>query len=341
MFTFRCRNMWVFVRSLHILLLKPRYLDSYLFYNVHEFYGVHTVVMHMVRAAYSLRAPRCSWECVYFHASFVLRAVVGGLEPESNAKVSGIRATLGFRSGTAALEEISYNSASPSGSRLRLHLTIDQSFKDRLAQAKKTSAGQWSPISLAPACPTITSTSEHSHGWKNSDDFVCSGNLIADLAATMEDGAQNAAHVDHGYSQPMAMETWQCGNSSVVDSVASTTTPADLSDLRTVDLLHLPADWNVLLSDVDVDADFAPLPDILPALSDLGSLFPPTGIDHVTLTNDPSGFLGAQLPIMSELFPVYDDVIGTCAVGDGLPMFDGIDDIWWNTFNIAHPISVK
>jgi len=37
-----------------------------------------------------------------------LRAVVGGLESESNAKVSGIRATLGFRSGTAALEKISY-----------------------------------------------------------------------------------------------------------------------------------------------------------------------------------------------------------------------------------------
>jgi len=269
----------------------------------------------------------------FIHASFAVRAVVGGAEHVRSAKVSGIRATLGFRSGTAALENIAYSSAAPTGNRLRLHLTIDQSFKDRLAQAKKTTTtGQWSPISLTPECPALTSASGHNHGW-NVDDFVYSGNDIVNLASILEDGAQYAAYGDHGNAQQMTMETSQCGTSCVVDSVASAT-PADLSDLSAVDLLHFPADWNVELTDVDVSADFSPLTDILPSLTDLESLFPPKMTDQ-------SGFLGAQQPFTSELFPVYDDVIGAYAVGDGPPMFDGFDDIWWNTTNIGHAISVQ
>ena len=276
---------------------------------------------------------RCGNVYIFVHCRFAVRAVVGGTEPVGNVEVgSGIRATLGFRSGTAALEKIPYNSAEPTGNRLRLHLTIDQSFKDRLAQAKKTTAaGQWSPISLTPAFPAVMSTSGHSRGW-DADEFVGSGNLIAPMAA-------DGAHGDHGYAQQIAMESSQCANSFAVDSEASAT-PADLSDLSAVDLLHLPADWNMELTDVDVDADFAPLTDVLPPLTDLGALFPPTGFDFIS--TDQPGFLGAQLPIMSELFPVYDDVSGACAIGgNGAPMFDGIDDIWWSTSSIGRAISVQ
>jgi len=256
-----------------------------------------------------------------------VRAVVGGSELVH--KVSGIRATLGVRSGAASLEKFSYDSAPPAASRLRLHLTIDQSFKDRLAQAKKTtSAGQWSPISPTP---TVIATLAPDRLW----DSFCPDNVIADLAGAPGHGGLCFAGGDRGCAQPVTTETTWCGDAcSVVDGVATTTTtPADLSDLCAVDLLPFPADWNVELSDVDVDADFSPLTDVRPPPTDLAWFFP------ATATSDQSAYLGAQLPDFSELFPVYDDVVGACAVGDEAPMFSGVDDIWWNTFSVGHAIS--
>lgn len=260
---------------------------------------------------------------------------MGNIEPVHKLKVSGYRATLGERSGNASLEKFSYDSVPPTGSRLRLHLTIDQSFKDRLAHAKKTAAGQWSPISPTPAQAFI-STSGRDGVWNGAD---------ADLAAILADDAQFVTHENHGYVQQMTLETTQCGTSSVVDSVAqttttTTTTPADLSDLSAVDLLPFSADWNVELTDVDVNADFSRLTDIHPPVPDLASIFLPTATDCVA--NDQYGFLAAPLPITSsELFPVYDDVIGAWAVGDDVPMFDGIDDMMWSTFNMGHAITVQ
>lgn len=271
-------------------------------------------------------------------------SVVGATEPASlhKVKVNGIRATLGDRSRGACLEKISYDGVPPTGSRLRLHLTIDQSFKDRLAQTKKTmAAGQWSPITPIPACPAVVSSSGHN---RNSavDDSVCSGTgtLVADLATILENYTTH--ELQHGYAQPMTMDTSQGGTSSVVDSMASvtaTTTPADLSDLSAVDLLHFPADWNVELTDVDVDADFFPFTDIRPSVTDLGSLFLTTKTDYIA--NSQSDFLGAQLPTMTEPFPVYGDDIGAYTLGDDAPMFDNIDDVLWNTYNIRHAISVQ
>lgn len=257
--------------------------------------------------------------------------------------VSGIRATLGVRSGAASLEEFSYDGAPSTGSRLRLHLTIDQSFKDRLAQAKKTTAaGQWSPISPMPVNAALVPTSGHNYGWEV-DSSDCSGNFIADLAAVLDNGAHYVAHGDHGYAQQMTMETPQCsGISSAIDDVATataTTTPADLSDLSTLDLLQFPADWNVELTDVDVDADFSPLTDIRPPITDLGSLFLPMGADCVA--SDQSRFLGGQLPTVSELLPVYDDNMWAFAVDDDTPWFDGIEHFLWNTSNMGHAISVQ
>jgi len=255
-------------------------------------------------------------------------------------KVSGIRATLGVRSGNACLEKFSYDSAAPTRSRLRLHLTIDQSFKDRLAQIKKTTAaGQWSPISPTPACSAVMSTSGHSHGW-NPSDSVYTGSLITDVAAILEDGVQYATDGNSSYAQQI-IETSQCSVGSVIDSVTSamtSTTPADLSDLSSVDLLQFPADWNVQLADVDVDADFSPLTDFHPPVTDTASLVLPTATDYVA--NDLSGFVGNQLPATSELFPVYDD-IGAFLVGDNAPVFNWVDDIFWNTSNIGHAISVQ
>jgi len=237
---------------------------------------------------------------------------VGGVH-----KVSGIRATLGVRSGAASLEKFSYDDASTAGSRFRLHLTIDQSFKDRLAQAKRSTAGtggQWSPIS-PPATDSL---------WDPV--YPAADNLITDLVGTLSDGAQQGGGT--------------C--SSLVDSL-TTTTPADLSDLSAVDLLPFPADWSVALADVDVDADFSPLTDARPppppppaTAADLASWFflPPA--------TDQSTHLGAP-DFSAELFPVCDDVIGSSfPVGDDAPpLFIGVDDVWWNTFNVGHAISVQ
>ena len=275
------------------------------------------------------------------HASVVVCvcAVVGvGGEHARDVKVSGIRATLGLRSGTAALEKICYSSGStaPTGNRLRLHLTIDQSFKDRLAQAKKTTSGggQWSPISLAPDCclPAIT---PH----KNVHDCLDAGNAddIFDLASILQDVAAGP----ESYSEQTTMEA--CGASGSLAVESSSATPADLSDISAVDLLHFPADWTLQLSDFDVNADFTALTDniVPPTLTAdlaLPSLLPPTSSTH----HDQSGFLAApQPPVMSEPFPVYDDVIGAYPVGDVAPMFDVVDDFWWNTSNMAHAISVQ
>jgi len=255
--------------------------------------------------------------------------VVAGIEPVHKAKVSGYRATLGERSGNASLEKFSYDSDPPTGSRLRLHLTIDQSFKDRLAQAKKTTAagGQWSPISPTPA-PALTSGRDGV--WNVGE---------ADLAAILQDGAQFVTHDNHGYVQQMTLEATQCGTSSVAPTTTTTTTtPADLSDLSAIDLLPFPADWNVELTDFDVNADFSPLTDIHPQVPGFGSVFLPMGTDFVA--NDQSGFFGSQLPISSELFPVYDDVIGAWAVGDDVPMFDDVG-LLWSTPSIGHAISVQ
>jgi len=254
---------------------------------------------------------------------------VAGIEPVHKAKVSGYRATLGERSGNASLEKFSYDSDPPTGSRLRLHLTIDQSFKDRLAQAKKTTAagGQWSPISPTPA-PALTSGRDGV--WNVGE---------ADLAAILQDGAQFVTHDNHGYVQQMTLEATQCGTSSVAPTTTTTTTtPADLSDLSAIDLLPFPADWNVELTDFDVNADFSPLTDIHPQVPGFGSVFLPMGTDFVA--NDQSGFFGSQLPISSELFPVYDDVIGAWAVGDDVPMFDDVG-LLWSTPSIGHAISVQ
>lgn len=119
----------------------------------------------------------------------------------------------------------------------------------------------------------------------------------------------------------------------MVDHAVTTTTPADLSDLSAVDLLHFPADWNIELTDVDVDTDFAPLTDIRP---------PAPATDHalpfLPMATDQTSF---QLPSMSELFPVYDDVISAWVVGDDAPMFDGFNDLLWNTSNFGQVISVQ
>lgn len=262
-------------------------------------------------------------------------AVVGSSEQVH--KVSGIRATLGMRSGTASVERISYESASPAGSRLRLHLTIDQSFKDRLAQAKKTTAaGQWSPISPTP---TAISTLPQDRLWDADASSVCPGNVVADLVSALGDSGQCIAGEENGCVQPVT--TQRGGPCCVVDSLTTTTTttPADLCDLSAFDLLSFPADWNVELTDVDVDADFSPLTEVRPPASDLGYLYLPAATDRVD--NDQSAYLGAQLPEFWEPFPVYDDVIGTFTFGDDAPMFDGVDDIWWNTFNAGHIISVQ
>jgi len=261
-----------------------------------------------------------------------LLAVVGGRH--TGHKVSGIRATLGVRSGTASLEKFSYDSAPPTsgtGSRLRLHLTIDQSFKDRLAQAKKTSsavAGQWSPISPTPN--GVASTSGDFRLW----DAGCPDNLITDLVGVLGRG-------DHTYTEVVAAAT----TTTVVPveqfttSATATTTPADLSDLGTVDLLHFPADWNVELSDVDVDADFSPLTDVRSSVVDLDSLCLPFGTE--CSSDDHAGFLGAPLPTVSDLFPVYDDIFSSYGVGGEAPMFEGGDDMWWSAPNIGHAISVQ
>jgi len=263
-----------------------------------------------------------------------LLAVVGGADRAvHNVKVSGIRATLGVRSGTASLEKFSYDNAPPTGSRLRLHLTIDQSFKDRLAQAKKaTAAGQWSPISPTPGCPFRNSD------WTASTD----SDLMTDLAAVLDvdDGAVNCSGVDYGYVQQMTTAgTSQCTTGSMATTAAATTTtPADLSDLSAVDLIHFPVDWNFELADVDVDSDFTPLIDNRPPIPDPGSLIMPTG----NIADDQFGFLSAQLPpTASELFPVYEDFSATCAVGDEAPVFSGVEDIWWNTYTGGHVISVQ
>ena len=260
-------------------------------------------------------------------------------------KVSGIRATLGVRSGSASLEKFCYDSVPPTGNRLQLHLTIDQSFKDRLAQAKKTTAGQWSPISPTPACPAVTSTSDHSYNW-DADDAVCSGILMADLAAVPEDSAHYDTYRNYDYTQ-LTTATSQSSDSSAVDSVAPLTvitTPADLSDISAVDLLPFSSDWNLHLTDVDVDADFSPLTDIRQPVADVSSHFPSTGTDYIA--TDQFSFLTAPLSTTPELFPVYefpvyDDVIGTCAFGAEAPPLDGIDDFLLNMPNIGHAISVQ
>lgn len=255
----------------------------------------------------------------------------------ASLKVNGIRAILGARSGTASLEKFSYEGASSAaGSGLRLHLTIDQSFKDRLAQSKKmTASGQWSPISPTPACPATVSIVAPNRGWDAAD---CPGNLFTDLGSVSED----IRGEDHGYAQQASMDMIHWDPRSVVDSVPAMSTPADLSDLSTVDLLPFPAYWNVELADLDVDADFFPLTDnIRPSLADLGSLFQQTGTD--CFANDQSCYSGFQLSAVSNSqFPVYDDVFEACAVSDDVAVFDGIEDVWWNTFNTAgHAISVQ
>jgi len=269
--------------------------------------------------------------------------VGGGVEHARNVKVRGIRATLGLRSGSAALEKISYSGGT--GNRLRLHLTIDQSFKDRLAQAKKGGSGQWSPISLAPCLPGVT-TASHSNNWDagNNDDIGC-----ADLTSLLQDVAAGPLQSDDG-----GLTMTKAPPRGV--HVDSGMTPADLSDLSAVDLLQLPADWALQLSDdFDVNADFTALTDDtinsslpLPAVSTASFL--PQISNHQDHHHQ-SRFLAAQPAAMSsewewESFPVYDDDVMSSGayptLGDML--FDvANDDFWWNASSIGahHAISVQ
>ena len=201
----------------------------------------------------------------------------------------------------------------------RLHLTIDQSFKDRLAQAKRSTAagaGRWSPISPCP--PAVA----QDRAW----DPVCHENLLADLVGALGDGGRCA--------EPVTMEPTQHDDHGGGGGAAPCplTTPADLCDLSAVDLLPFPADWSVALSDVDVDADFSDVRPPLPAAAAEFDWF---------FTDDQSSTAAFLHDFVPEPFPVYDDVIGT---GDDAPLFDGVDDVWWSAFSVGqhhHAISVQ
>jgi hypothetical protein len=185
--------------------------------------------------------------------------------PSPKTRVTGLRATLGVTSGAASLEKFSYDQSSLAagalGSRLRLHVTIDRKFRERLARDRnRNKNGSLSKLYRLGSHPSA-------------DDWLSGMTSAGSQDVCDYSYSDSDSDVSHDVSTTSLLNvkvepSFNSGTSQALHEFDATT-PSDLGDLTTSDLLPFPAvDWQMILDDINTDADFLQLSEAIASCGD-------------------------------------------------------------------------